>query len=94
MHLIACLALAGCQEPQTPVYPPPQPVEVTVKLVPVSDCEQAIADRDAAIQAQVNVCAKLGGPVTDPTGACQRLIDAARAAQERSASVCAGGWGR
>lgn len=51
-------------------------------------CQQALEERNVAIQTQVTVCGDLG--TNDPTGACQKLIDAAREAQLRSARVCGG----
>jgi hypothetical protein len=83
MKLIAILmVLCACGSSAVPTSTPATPR--------VSDCEQAINERNIAIQTEVDVCAKLGGPKSDPTGACQRLIDAGRDAQLHSACVCMG----
>jgi hypothetical protein len=51
-------------------------------------CQQAIDERNAAVSAQAQTCASLGGPDKDPTGACKKLIDAATAATARSVQAC------
>jgi hypothetical protein len=81
-RLLVAVLFAACRNTSEPAVTPAQAAP--------SACQSAIEDRNVAVMASYNVCSKLGGTVNDPTGACQKLIDAVRVAQERSVQVCFG----
>ena len=72
------IACASCATAPPPPAPTPRP----------NICQEAIAERNVAVMAEVDVCATLGGPDADKTGACKAAMDAAHKAQSDSVKAC------